>query len=280
MRIGFVTDSTCDLPSDLVEQHAIEVVPSILVLEGREIADGPGISRHEFYSGLPRWEVAPTTAAPSSGEFGARYQRLLDHGCDHILSIHAAASLTAIVAAAGQAARDFDGRVTVVDSHSLSLGLGFQVLAAAEAAPASLEAALHLIESARHRLRLFAALDSLIYARRSGRISAAVGTFGTLLHVRPVAELTDGSVKVVAATRTAGQANDRLAAYLQAEQRLERLAILHAGAEARARQFLARIMRESSRNLPHDILLVNVTPVIGAHVGPGAIGFAALRVQS
>ena len=93
-----------------------------------------GITRRDFYARLPGYKTAPTTAAPSMGEFSMRYQRLLDEGHPHVLSIHAAGALTAIGAAAQQAARDFDGRVTVVDSQSLSLGLGFQVLAAAEAA--------------------------------------------------------------------------------------------------------------------------------------------------
>ena len=71
MKIGVVTDSTCDLPSNLIEQHAIEVVPSILVIDGREYADGEGLSRHEFYSRLPALKTAPTTAAPSIGRVHA-----------------------------------------------------------------------------------------------------------------------------------------------------------------------------------------------------------------
>jgi len=277
MHLGIVTDSTCDLPSFLVEQHALEVVPSILVLEGRALADGTGISRQEFYEGLPLWKVAPTTAAPSIGEFGARYQRLLDAGCDHILSIHAAAGLTAIGATAAQASADFGSRVTVVDSYSLSLGLGFQVLAAAEAASQGLEPALRAVRSTRRRLRLCAALDSLDYARRSGRLSAAYTIFGALLRVKPIVELIGGNVQAVTSARTSTQASDRMAAILRLEHKLERLAILHTGAEARAREFLARIMRSGGQDLPRDILMVNVTPVIGAHVGPNAMGFAAVR---
>src|SRR5512143_1089564 len=166
-RLGIVTDSTCDLPEYLVGQHGIEVVPSILVIEGQEYADGQGLSRREFYERLPGFKAPPTTAAPSIGEFSARYRGLFGAGCDRILSIHAAGALTAMVGTAEQAAREFDGRVTVVDSQSLSLGLGFQVLAAAEAAEAGLEAARAAIESTRRRLHLFAALDTLEYARRS-----------------------------------------------------------------------------------------------------------------
>lgn len=279
MQIGLVTDSTCDLPANVVEQLGIEVVPSILVLDGRQYADGSGLSRQDFYSSLPALHVAPTTAAPSMGEFHVRYERLLASGCQHILSIHAADKLTAIGAAARQAAADFPERVTVLDSRSLSLGLGFQVLAAAEAAEQGLDSALQAVDSTRRRSRLLAALDTLTYARRSGRISTAIGLFGSLLHIKPVIELLDGDVKPVAASRTARQADKHLAGLLRVGGSLQRLAILHTGVEDRARDFLRRIMRESSLLLPRDILLVNVTPVIGAHVGPNALGVAFVRAE-
>ncbi|HEY5902292.1 MAG TPA: DegV family protein [Anaerolineales bacterium] len=277
MKLGIVTDSTSDLPQDLIDQYGLEVVPSILVFDGREYADGPGISRQEFYARLPHFKIPPTTAAPSIGEFSSRYQRLLDSGCQHVLSIHAAGALTAIGEAARQAARDFEARITVIDSQSLTLGLGFQVLAAAEAAANGLQAALAAVESTRGRLHLFAVLDTLDYARRSGRIPAAMTIFGGMLHIKPMIELTRGEIKSVGALRTTGQANARMAAFFRSGGPFERLAILHTGAEPRAREFLQQVMRESSRSLPRDILMVNVTPVIGAHVGPKGLGFVAVR---
>jgi DegV family protein with EDD domain len=277
MTLGVVTDSTCDLPAHLIEQHNLEVVPCILVLDGKEYPDGSGMTRQAFYERLPGLRDSPTTAAPSIGEFAARYSRLLEQGCQHVLSIHAAGGLTAIGAAAQQAAREFDGRVTVVDSQSLSLGLGFQALAAAEAAQAGLQAALEEIESTRRRLRLFAVLDTLQYVRRSGRIPAALTIFGGLLHVKPMIELTHGEVKAIAAMRTTRQANERMAAFFRSGGPFARLGILHTGAEERAREFLQRLMHDNSQSLPREILMVNVTPVIGAHAGPNALGFAALR---
>lgn len=277
MTLAIVTDSTCDLPAHLIQQHGLEVVPCILVIDGRQYADGTGISRQDFYAGLPGFRTTPTTAAPSIGDFSTRYQRLLAGGHQHILSIHAAAALTAIGAVARQAAADFAGRVTVVDSRSLSLGLGFQALAAAQAAPAGLDAALHAAESIRRRLHVFAALDTLAYARRSGRIPAALTLFAGLLNIKPMIELTDGEIKAIGALRTTRQANERMASFFLSGGSFERLAILHTGAEPRAREFLARIMQANAPSLPRDILLVNVTPVIGAHVGPNGLGFAAVR---
>ena len=277
MKLGIVTDSTCDLPEYLVEQYALEVVPSILILDGKEYADGRGISRDEFYARLPAFQTPPTTAAPSIGEFSSRYRKLLDRGCDHILSIHAPSALTSIISTAQQAAREFSDRITVADSLSLSLGLGFQVLAAAEAAEAGLAAALAAIASARERLHVFAALDTMEYVRRSGRVPAAVTILGGALRINPLIELTDGQIKTIGAVRTAKQADERMLNFLKSGGQLERLAILHTGAEARAHQFLDRLMREVSQSVPRELLMVNVTPVIGTHVGPNGLGFAAVR---
>ncbi len=277
MSLGLVTDSTCDLPQYLIEQHGIEVVPCILIMDGKEYADGAGISRDEFYRRLPSLRRSPTTAAPSIGEFSRRYRKLLDSGCEHVLSIHAAGPLTSILATAQQAANEFAGRVTAIDSLSLSLGLGFQVLAAAEAAEEGLEAARAAVESTRMRLHIFAALDTLEYVRRSGRVPAAISVLGSMLSIKPLIELTDGQVKAIGAVRTTKQANERMLSFMRQGGRLQRLAILHTGAEQRARDFLQVVMMEMNRAMPRDILLVNVTTVIGTHVGPNGLGFAAVR---
>jgi len=277
MKIGIVTDSTCDLPRYLIEQHELEVIPSILILDGKEYVDGIDISREDFYKQLPSFQSQPTTAAPSIGEFASRYDSLLTQGCDHVLSIHAAGTLTSILDIARQASQDFNGRITTLDSTSLSLGLGFQVLAAAEAAELGLQAALDAIETTRKKLKVFAALDTMENLRRSGRVPAVVTVLGSLLNIKPLIELTDGEVKRTGTVRTTSQANERMLDLLLQNGEMERLAILHTGAEPRAREFLNALMQHASQSVPRDILMVNVTTVIGTHVGPNGLGFAAVR---
>jgi DegV family protein with EDD domain len=278
MKLGIVTDSTCDIPQSLVEQHELEVIPCILVMDGKEYVDGKDITREEFYRQLPALKTPPTTAAPSIGDFSTRYVSLLQSGCDHILSIHAAGTLTSLLNIARQAADEFGNQVTCIDSTSLSLGLGFQVLAAAEAAELGLQAALDAIQSAQRRLQVFAALDTMEYLKRSGRVPATVAMLGGLLHIKPLVELINGQVKPVDAARTTSQANERMSRLLlDGKGSLERLAILHTGAEARAREFLNELMQKASQSIPRDILMVNVTTVIGTHVGPNGLGFAAVR---
>lgn len=279
MKIGIVTDSTCDIPQALVEEHELEVVPCVLIIAGKEYVDGQDITREEFYKRLSTLSASqhPTTAAPSIGDFASRYDSLLARGCDHMLSIHAAGALTSILNIARQAAEGFPGRVTCVDSTSLSLGLGFQVLAAAEAAELGLQAALDAIQSSRKRLQVYAALDTMAYLKRSGRVPATVAMLGSLLSIKPLIELLNGEVKAVGAARTTGQANERMARFLLEGRELERLAILHTGAEMRAREFLDKVMQRASKSIPRDILMVNVTTVIGTHVGPNGLGFAVVR---
>ena len=279
MKLGIVTDSTSDLPQHIIDEHGIEVVPAVLVLDGQSYADGEGISREEYYTRLPDMKEAPTTAAPSSGDFLVRFQRLFDAGCDHILSIHAAVELTAIVSVARLAAHDFRERITVLDSGSLTLGLGFQVLAAVQAKidGLSLEGILDAIRSTRERGKVMAALDTMEYLRRSGRVPGAVAALGGLLSIKPIVELLDGEVKPLGAVRTTRQAGERIYNALQALGPLERLAILHTNAEHRAHQLLDELMQTISQSIPRDILMVNVTTVIGTHVGPNGLGFAAVR---
>jgi DegV family protein with EDD domain len=278
MKIGIVTDSTSDLPKYLIEQYELEVIPTILILDGKEYADGNGISRDDFYKRLPSLQTPPTTAAPSIGDFAARYDSLLTRGCDHIISIHAAGQLTTIVNSARQAAHDFLDRITILDSGSLSLGLGFQAVAAAEAAENGLQAVLDAIASTRKRLKVYAALDTMENLKRSGRVPGAVTALGGLLSIKPLIELIDGEVKPIGAVRTTKQGNDRILNLLLHAGDLERLAILHTGAESRAKELLNALMQKVSQSMPRDILMVNVTTVIGTHVGPNGLGFASVRM--
>ncbi len=277
MKIGIVTDSTSDLPVYLVEENNIQVVPTILILEGKEYADGIGITREEFYNRLPSLRTPPTTAAPSIGDFTTPYETLLTQGCDHIISIHAASQLTTIVNVARQAAKEFPDKVTCIDSGSLSLGLGFQVLAAAEESETDLKSALDAISSTRKRLQVSAALDTMEYLKRSGRVPGAVATLGGLLSIKPMIELIDGEVKPIGAVRTTKQADERILNFLLGLGDLERLAILHTNAEPRAKKLLNELMNRVRKSIPRDIFFVNVTAVIGTHLGPNGLGFAAVK---
>ena len=274
MDISIVTDSTADIPVDLIENYQIEMIQNLIMIDGASLQDGIQISRQEFYDRLPWLNPPPTTATASSGAYHETYERLFRQGARTILSIHPAVKLSGILNAASSAAQAFGDKVQVLDSGQLSLGLGFQVLAAAEAVRqgASLENVLRLLKDLRQRVRLIAMLDTLEYVRRSGRVSWARARLGNLLQIKPFIELKDGTVFSLGETRTRSKGCQRLKELLHRLGNLERLAILHTNAEAEARQFLADLQL----NLPSAPLVINVTTVIGNHVGPNGLGFAAV----
>jgi len=272
-HIAIVTDSTADIPEELTERHNIHVVPNILVIDGRSLEDGKGITRQEFYTSLPGMKAFPTTATASSGTYQQLYQRLLQEGFSQILSIHAASLLSGIFNAASLAAQAFGQCVRVIDSHYVTLGLGFQALAAAEAAlHEPLENILALIEDVRQRVRVIAMLDTLEYVRRSGRVSWAKAHLGELLQIKPLVEIRSGQVVRLGEERTRRKGIERLLRHLRDLGKLERLAILHTNAEDEAQ----RILDDPRLDLPVKPFCVNVTPIIGAHVGPNGLGFAAV----
>jgi DegV family protein with EDD domain len=274
MKIGLVTDTTSDLPGELLERHAIEVVPAILNIGNASFEDGEGMTREEFYERLPGLENTPTTSAPSVGSFQIRYEKLLTGGAEFVLSIHPPDKLSGIFNAARLAAESFGKRVQVLDSGQLSLGLGFQVIAAAEAAArdAVVDEILDLVMSIKQRVRVMALLDTMEYLRRSGRVSWAKAKVGGLLNLKPLIELRFGTVTRVGQARTRMQGVQRLVENIRKWGPHERLAVLHTNAEVAARQFL----EELDLNLSSPAMVVNVTTVIGTHVGPNGLGFAVV----
>jgi len=272
-KIAIVTDSTADIPDELAREYRIHVVPNIIVIEGQGMEDGKGITRDQFYAQMPMMKSLPTTATASSGTYQELYHRLIQEGFHCILSIHPSSLLSGIFNAASAAARAFGARVRVIDSQSVSLGLGFQVLAAAESALTQpVERVLALIDDVRQRVRLVAMLDTLEYLRRSGRISWARARLGNLLNIKPFVELRQGRVLSLGEVRTRRKGIERLLHILRNLGPLERLAILHTSALEEARA----ILEELQPQLPYPPLVVNVTTVIGAHVGPNGLGFVAV----
>ncbi len=272
--IAIVTDSTSDLPKEIVEKYDIRIVPAILVMDGVVYEDGIQMSREAFYEKLPDLAETPTTAAPSGGRFVEVYQKCFDDGADHIVSVHVASTLSAIYTAALVGAEPFSDRVTVIDSGQLSLGLGFQVMAAAEAADAggSLEDILDAIEETRNRTHVVAMLDTLEYLRKGGRVSLIAAGLGAVLKVRLFVELHDGKINFLEQVRTRKKALARLWALVVSLGKIERFALLHAAAEPEALELMQRLKLD----LPESAFVVNVNTVIGTHVGPGALGFAAI----
>lgn len=274
MNIALVTDSTCDIPYEMICDYKIQVVPNILVIDGKSIEDNEEFSRQDFYVQLPEMRTFPTTSTAPTGKYEAVYQELLRKGYEQVLSIHCSRHLSGIFNSASIAAKSFAGKVHVVDSQQVTLGLGFQVLEVAEAIAngASLDSLLELLDKISKRERVVAMLDTLEYLKRGGRVSWARARLGAILNLKPFVEVKDGLVISLGEVRTRKKGMTRLIELMCSLEPLKRFAVLHSNAEADARWLLETFAPQ----IPTEPLLVNVTTVIGAHVGPNGLGFAAL----
>ncbi|MBN1230745.1 MAG: DegV family protein [Anaerolineales bacterium] len=274
MRIAIVTDSTADIPQNLLKMFPIRIVPTILIMHGQEFIDDENFSRKEFYENLPDIKPSPTTSAPSIGAFYSTYQELFSKGFDHILVITVASALSGTYNSARVAANEFPGRISVIDSKQVSLGLGFQVLEAAKALKKGLpiEKVVYFIQNIRERIQLVAMLDSLEQLSKSGRISWATASIGNMLKIKPFVTIKDGLVVKMSQFRTRTKAIAHMKEMLMSLGPVEQLAILHADAEAEAREILNSI----HLSLKESPLFTIVTPVVGTHTGRKAIGFVAV----
>lgn len=280
MSIRIVTDSNNDLPEELIARYGITVIPFYINVGTKSYLDGVEMSHAEFYERLPTFESHPMTSVPGPGVMVKTYERLAAEGATEILSIHIGASLSAMVNSARLAAEEFDTiPVTVFDSGNLTLGTGFQVLAAAEAVAAGrplAEIVEMLADQAAHTY-CFAALDTLEYLRRSGRLTRFQSSLGSLLQLKPILKMNAGEVDMER-VRTERRAIVRVKELVAELGPLQKLAVVHTHALDRA----VALQQETKDLFPAgDVpLFAEVTPVIGVHIGPGAVGFVAIQAHS
>lgn len=274
LKTAIVTDSTADIPEDTIEKYDIHVNPNILIIENQNFKDGIDLSRNEFYELLPNLKNPPTTATASSGSYQQLYENLLNNKYDQVISLHVSGEFSGVLNAASTAAQFFDNRVYVIDSKSVSLGLGFQVIESAITAKETgdIKIIIRSIKSLQPKIRLCAMLDTLEYLHRSGRVSWARARIGNLLRVKTFIEVKDGQARRIEDVRTRRKGFERLLKLLQSHGPLEKLAILHSNAEEEAIKFL----QAYSNFLKEKPFIVNVTTSIGTHVGPNGLGFAAV----
>jgi DegV family protein with EDD domain len=273
MTITIVTDSTCDLPQEVIQELGITVVPLFINIADKGYLDGVEITRKDFYTHLPDYESHPTTGTPGMDAFAAAYKKLASEGATQILSIHISKNLSATIDVAESAAREFDQvPVTTRDSLQLSTGTGFQVETAARMANQgkSIEEILQVLDNLAERTYVAAGLDTLEYLRRSGRMSPFMTGLGSLLQLKPILTMKNGlpgSERV----RTSPKAEARLLEMLEEHQPIERIALLHTNAPDKVELLRSRIKHLIPEG---EVYVMDITPVIGAHIGPGAVGYA------
>ena len=276
MCIKIVTDSTCDLPEDVIKKYDITVIPVYVNLGDHSYRDGVDLDRREFYHQLENGLEVPTTSSPSMETFVQTYSQLSSKGAKCILSIHVSSSLSGLYNIASLAGKSIKQiLVKPFDAGQLSVGTGFIVETAAKLAQAgtSVNEIVEKIRDIANRTYCFAILDNLNYLRRSGRISQFKNYLGSILQVKPILRFHQG-VPTIKMVRTNKAALNNLLGSIQSLGSLERLKVLHIDAPDKAEE-LKQAALQYFPNLSSEAV-IDITPAIATHLGPGAVGFAAV----
>jgi len=274
MTIAVVTDSSSDLPPDLARAHGVEVVPLSIRFGDEELVDRRDLTPPEFWDRCAASAVLPETSAPSPGAFEAAFRAAAAGGAQGVVCVTLSSKLSATIEAAQAAAKALEGTVPVrvVDSRSVTMGLGMIVLATARAGADSsdLEQVATLAAELAGRTRVYGTLDTLENLKKGGRIGAAQALLGSILSVKPVIEVRDGAVEPGPKQRTRARALAWLADRVAADAPPGQVAIV--SGEAPDVDTLRSLLA------PHvaadRIVVADLGAVIGTHTGPRTIGVA------
>lgn len=272
MAIRIVTDSTAYLSAEILERYGIETVPLQVSLEDWTFHEGPGVSYREYYARMRADKVFSTTSQPSPGDFMEVFKKFTPH--DKVICIHISELLSGTVQSAETAAATMpELDVTVFDSRSTVMGMGFQVLKAAEMAGQGegRDEVIQELVRIRSRVKVFFVVDNLEYLVRSGRLGKASGVLGNLLQVKPILHVVDGRIEVYDKVRTKARAVDTMLNVLKTRieaGEVSEICVLHVDGEAEAGALLSRVKELWNGS----VVVSQAGPVVGSHVGPGTVG--------
>ena len=272
MPVRVVTDSACDLPESIVADLGIDIVPLSIRFGDEEYVDRIDLTPSAFYAKLGSSSVLPETAAPSPGAFEATFRTALEGGVDAVVCICLSSGVSATMqsAATAAAAVGEDADIRVVDSRSVSWGLGSQVLAAARAVAggATADEVVAVVDDMVPRTRVFCTVDTLDHLKKGGRIGGAQALLGTLLSIKPVIDVSSGAVEEAGKPRTRSKALRFLADKVAQHDRVENLAVMH-GCAPDVEAFLDLLAPICARERIH---VGEIGATIGAHAGPRVMG--------
>ncbi|NLF02705.1 MAG: DegV family protein [Anaerolineales bacterium] len=277
MGVRVVTDTSCDLPREVLDRLQITTVPLVVIIGTEAHADGE-LSLDEYWR---RVEVGdqPQTSQPSLGSYEAAYERLTNEG-HQVICITVTGEHSGTYSTAALAAERFGGQVTVFDSRSLSLGLGFQVQAAAEAAQKGhpLSAITAMLTTMRERVDVTIVLETLESLRRGGRASAFIAAaerMARILDVKVIINTVDGRLRPLTAARSAKAALARALKLVEGKGPLEKLGVIHARSRERAAEVADQLA--ARLGIPREeIPIAETGPALASHSGPGAIGLVTV----
>jgi DegV family protein with EDD domain len=274
--IAIITDTDSSIPFELAARHNISQIPMTINFGEQSYEAVYAINDADTFRRIDQEGKLPTTAAPSPGKFVQAFKNAFDAGAKKIICLCVSKEVSATYSAALTARESYPGQeIVVIDSGTLSMGLGYLALTAAEAAAqgATVEEIHALLADLQPRTHLFAALSTLKYLAMGGRVSNFAASMGTLLSVKPILTIREGKLDLLERVRTQKKAWERvieLAAITTGDRVIEKMCILHVNSIDMARQFETEI--RSRMACPAEIPLVEVTPGLSVHSGAGMVG--------
>lgn len=282
-KVRIVTDSTADLPEEIIEKYHIKVIPLSLIIDGKVYYDKVDISNDEYYKKLVSCSELPTTSQPTPAEFLAAYNELIAEGAESIVSIHLSSDLSGTVKGAQMTAQMVkDAEICVIDSRTATMGLGLIVLQAAKAAAKGADFAeiVRIANEAVANSDLFFLLESLDNLQKGGRIGKAGYLVGSLLNIKPVLRLHDGEIHAFDKVRgnRENKAMEKMVEDILSHVDLGKEVYCAVGYCDNIDQ--ANKMVEMLK--PHlkceEYICMQIGNVVSTHVGMGAVGLAFYQV--
>ena len=276
-KVAIVTDSTAYLPEDLVKEYEITVLPLIVIWGDECLRDNIDISPDVFYERLQQAKTMPSTSQATIQSFADAFSALHQEGYE-ILAITLSSALSGTMDSAIQAKKMLPkATIELVDSQFTSLPLAYMALSAARAAKsgASLAQCKQVVESIREHTEVFFAVDTLEFLHRGGRIGGASRFLGTALNLKPILQIQEGKIEALERVRTSKKAQDRLIELVHnntsGQKPLNMIGVVSAKAAESALELLNKIKSQFD---PDEVLIADLSPVLGTHVGPGTVGVA------
>jgi DegV family protein with EDD domain len=276
-NIAVVTDSVAAIPADLVKKYNIYVAPVHIIWDGVDYRDSVDLPISEFYSRLRKSKTLPTTSSAIQGEFLQIFEGLRGK-VDGVVALTLSDVIPAACYNSALNAKQLVEGLTieVIDTRTVMMAQGFAVLAAAKVAAkgGNISEVAQAALAVAPKTHIFWAMDTLEYLRKGGRVSLPQAVLANWLQVKPITGIVEGKVEPLARPRTKAKAIDKL--FTMMDERVTgnsplHVAVLHGDAKEEAQQIEQRII---ARYKPVELLRSEITPVIGAHIGPGAIGMA------
>lgn len=286
MKIGILTDSTCDLGPDLLERYGIEMVPLVINFSEEEVyRDKLDITNQEFFTKLVQAEKLPTTSQPAIGWFVDKYKEMAE-SYDAIISIHLAESLSGTCHSARMAANQVeDVRIEVIDSASASMGIGFQVLLARKLAEEGLEfeESVERVKEMQKNLKIFFTVNDLSYLEKGGRIGKASAFLGSILNFYPILNISEKNGEILPIEKIRGKKKIVKRMLELAKEEIENLeevtlGFLH-GSDLEYFDLFRRELLDylEEKNISYSEKTDWISSVIGCHTGPTVYGVVLFK---